>query len=81
MKTLRNRDQRGQAQIVTRAKMLKKHWFYKQNLKNKNGHVFEWSRFDTISPRFHFCGHDFVFCNFVCFVIAIGIAHANTHLT
>ena len=49
--------------------MLKKHWFYKQNVKMQNGHVFDWSRFDTISPRFHFSAHVFIFHSSGLFVL------------
>ena len=62
MKTWRNRDHAPGSENVTKPNMLKKnHWFYNQNAEIRNGHVFEWSRFDTISPRFHFRANDLVF--------------------
>ena len=63
LKTWRDRDRRKRDQFGKWAKMLKKHWFYKQKLNFQSSHVFEWSRFDTISPRFQIHGHDFDFTN------------------
>ena len=44
-----------------KCKTTKKQRFYKQSAQTRNGHVFDWSRFDTVSQRFHVTAHDFVF--------------------
>ena len=58
--------------------MLKKHWCYKQNAISQSGHVFEWSRFDTISPRFQILAHDFIFALTISFLL-IGIVFDRFH--